>query len=64
MCPEVLLWLIKAAGVKQNLVDAARAAYDMGTTLMQTSGAIRRHVPWAELYKTLWGSRRKRGSES
>lgn len=60
----MLLWLIKAAGVKQDLVDAARAAYDMGTTLMQKLGAIRRHVPWDELYMTLWGSPRKRGSES
>lgn len=64
VCPEMLLWLIEAAGVRRELVDAARAAYQMGTTLMQKSGAIRRHVSWAELYKTLWSSHCKRGPES
>lgn len=64
VCPEMLLWLIEAAGVRRELVDAARAACQAGTTQMQKSGAIRRHVPWVELHKTLWGSRRKGGSES
>jgi hypothetical protein len=58
VCPEMLLWLIEAAGVRQDLVQAARSACGTGTTLMQKSGAIRRHVPWAEVYDVLWGSGR------
>jgi hypothetical protein len=58
VCPEMLLWLIEAAGVRQDLVQAARSACETGTTLMQKSGAIRRHVPWAEMYDVLWGSGR------
>ncbi len=58
VCPEMLLWLIEAAGVRPDLVQAARSACQTGTTLMQSSGAIRRHVPWAVVYDVLWGSGR------
>jgi hypothetical protein len=55
VCPGMLLWLIAAAGVRQDLVVAAQNAAAAGTTLMQKSGAIRRHVPWAEVRAALWG---------
>lgn len=58
VCPEALLWLVEAAGVRPELVQAAWSAYEAGTSLMQKSGAIRRHVPWAEVYDVLRGSRR------
>lgn len=57
VCPEMLLWLIEAAGVKQELVAAARSAAATGTTLMKRAGAIRRQVPWTEVYAALWGRR-------
>jgi len=63
VCPEMLLWLIEAAGVRRDLVENARAAYQAGTTMMQKSGAIRRCVPWAELYKVVWGSDRQGSAE-
>lgn len=53
VCPEMLLWLIEAAGVRQELVQVARSAYETGTTMMQKSGVIRRHVPWAEVFDVL-----------
>jgi hypothetical protein len=55
VCPEMLLWVIAAAGVRQDLVDAARRAYAEGATMMQQSGAIRRCVPWVELRDVIWG---------
>lgn len=56
VCPEMLLWLIEAAGVQPDLVQAAQSSYEAGTSLMQKSGAIRKHVPWAVLHDTLWGA--------
>jgi hypothetical protein len=55
VCPEMLLWLIDAAGVKQELVVAAQNAVATDTTMMQRSGVIRKHVPWAEVRAALWG---------
>ena len=53
--PEMLLWLIDAAGVKEELVDAALEAAAKGTTPMQSSGAVRKIAPWSEVYAVLWG---------
>ena len=58
VCAPMLLWLIEAAGVRQDLAQAARSAYETGNLLSQKSGAIRRHVPWAEVHDVLWGSGR------
>ncbi|MBM4461533.1 MAG: hypothetical protein FJ011_27885 [Chloroflexi bacterium] len=57
VCPEMLLWLIEAAGVRRELVAAARVAAAAGGTMMQRAGAIRRHVPWTEVRAALWGER-------
>ena len=53
--PQMLLYLIRAAGVKPDLVKAAEEAATAGTTMMQQSGAIRRQVPWYEVHEALWG---------
>ena len=52
---KMLLWLIEAAGVPTELVKAARRASARGATLQQKSAGVRRHVPWPELEKALWG---------
>ncbi len=52
--PEMLLWLISAAGSKPNLVNSAHRAAAHGKTLQQKSAAVRRLVPWEELVETLW----------
>jgi hypothetical protein len=44
--PKLLLWLISAAGVQPDLVDAAKLAVQEAGTLAGKSAALRRHVPW------------------
>jgi hypothetical protein len=44
--PKMLLWLIAAAGVRAELVEAARQAAEGATSLAGQSAAIRREVPW------------------
>ena len=44
--PKMLLWLIPASGVKQELVQAAVEAAEGASTLARKSAAIRRQVPW------------------
>ena len=56
--PKMLLWLIEAAGVSKDLVEAAQRASAEGASLMQKSGAIRRVVPWTVLYDAIWGDDR------
>jgi len=55
---EMLLWIIDAAGVKPNLVKAARRVSVHGSTLQQKSAAIRKLVPWQELANALWVKKR------
>ena len=52
--PQMLLWLIEAAGVSEDRVTAAASAAEGGATLMQKAGAVRKQVPWAEVAKALW----------
>ncbi|MBI2863397.1 MAG: hypothetical protein HYX94_02390 [Chloroflexi bacterium] len=56
VCPEMLLWLIEAAGTNRELVDAARRASESGPTMMQKSGLIRKLVPWTEVVAAIWGA--------
>ncbi len=44
--PQMLLWLISASGVRQELVHAAARAAEEAASLAGKSAAIRRHVPW------------------
>ncbi len=61
---QMLLWLIEAAGMREELVDAAFEAAAKGTTLMQRSGAIRKVVPWSEVYAMFWGEAARRSATS
>lgn len=52
--PFMLLWLISAAGVEPSLVASARSASEVGKTLMQKAGSVRKLVPWDLLADQLW----------
>jgi hypothetical protein len=54
VCPGMLLWLMEAAGVEEDLIAKARDAHDAGTRLPQQCGGIRRHVPWSVIYEALF----------
>lgn len=54
VCPEMLLYLIKAVDIRSDLVEAAEKAYQSGSSLMEKSGAIRKVVPWKEIYQAIW----------
>lgn len=47
--PKMLLWLISAAGVSQELVQIAKKAADDKSPLASKSAAIRKIVPWSEV---------------
>lgn len=51
---DMLLWIIKAAGMKPERVKAAQHAAKNGKTLMAKSGAVRKQVPWDDLAQALW----------
>lgn len=54
MCPPMLLWIIKAAKVPARLQEAARRDSNRAVTRHAECAAIRKNVPWSELYKALW----------
>lgn len=56
VCPELLLYLIHAIPLRPELIEAAEKAYTVGSSQMEKSGAIRKVVPWEEIYQTLWGN--------
>ncbi len=56
--PKMLLWLIEAGRVKPDLVRAAKRATGRAGTMPGKSAAIRKHVPWSEVVKALWGDER------
>jgi hypothetical protein len=51
--PKMLLWLIAAAGVSPELLNAAEQAARTVSSLAGKSAAIRSHVPWSELAAAL-----------
>lgn len=51
--PKMLLWLISAAGVRANLLDAAKLAADGVIPMATKAAAIRKHVPWSEVAAAL-----------
>lgn len=55
VCPELLLYLIQAIPLEEQLIIAANQANKSGSTQMERSGAIRKVVPWEMIYKALWG---------
>jgi len=51
--PKLLLWLISAANVESDLVQAAIHAAESKTAMASKSAAIRKNVPWAEVAAAL-----------
>lgn len=58
VCPELLLYLIRAIPLSEDTIQAAESAAESGATLMQKAGAIRKIVPWNVIVKALWPSDR------
>lgn len=56
VCPELLLYLVRAIPLRTDLIEAAENAYQSGSTLMAKAGAIRKVVPWSEIYQEFWGN--------
>jgi hypothetical protein len=52
--PEMLLWLIQAAGIDKDLVDFAKSDCAKVSNVRRQSAAIRKRVPWAILERALW----------
>jgi hypothetical protein len=53
--PEMLLWLIQAAGIENGLVDMAKSDSEQFDNIRRKAAAIRNRVPWEELERLLWG---------
>lgn len=62
VCPDLLLYLFRAIPLRPELVEVAEQAYRSGSSLMEKSGAIRKVVPWSEIYQAIWGEERKHSS--
>jgi hypothetical protein len=58
--PQMLLWLIAAAGVSPKLVTNARRSASRPHALIQQAAAVRRHVPWEILMTALQKKERPR----
>ena len=52
--PEMLLWLIEAAGIDKHLVEAAAADSISVKSKNAKTGAIRKRVPWEVVERALW----------
>lgn len=61
VCPELLLYLIRAIPLQPELIEAVEAAYQQGTSLMQKSGAIRKFVSWEVIEQALWQKQPRKG---
>ena len=53
--PKMLLWIIEAARVDQDMIKEVKAVSARLTIMQQQSAAIRRIVPWETLARALWG---------
>jgi len=61
VCPELLLYLIKAINIPPDLIELAEQAYQSGMTEMEKSGKIRKIVSWSIIYVTIWGDQTTKG---
>ncbi len=52
--PEMMLWLVQAAGIKEQLVKLAESDCNRVTNMKSKSKAIRDRVPWETLERALW----------
>lgn len=55
--PQMLLWLIEAAGIDAATVETARHASGLAKTLSGQSKAIRHVVPFSKVAEKLWPGR-------
>lgn len=53
--PWMLLYLINAIPLPPEIIAAAEAANQTGSSMMAQSGAIRAVVPWTMIYQAFWG---------
>ena len=53
MEPKMLLWLITAAGIRQEKIQAAEKAVVDASSMAGKSAAIRKIVPWPEVMAVL-----------
>jgi hypothetical protein len=51
--PKMLLWLAEAAGVDNDLLNAAKEDASKLPKLASQSAAIRRHIPWQTIFEAL-----------
>ncbi len=52
--PQLLIYLIRAIPLRPELVEEAERACRTDLSMMAKSGAIRKVVPWSEVYQALW----------
>lgn len=55
VCPDLLLYLIRAIPLDPQTVAEAEEAAKKGKSLMEKAGAIRKVVPWEMIRQALWG---------
>lgn len=51
--PQMLVWLIDAAGLEAHLPESARAPVRGSSEMMQRSALLRRNVPWEAVAQAL-----------
>ena len=51
--PQMLVWLIDAAGLGAHLPESARAPVRGSSEMTRRSGLLRRHVPWEAVAQAL-----------
>lgn len=64
VCPELLIYLIRNLSLPAEVAEAAEKAYATGSTMMATSGAIRKVVPWEMVYQAIWGREGEDGAKN
>lgn len=62
--PQMLVYLAHAILLRQELIEAVDEADLTGTTLMARAGAIRKVVPWSEIYQALWLQQEQKETKS
>jgi hypothetical protein len=50
----MLIYPVYFIPLHSELIQVAEEAYCRGTTLLAQSGAMRKAVPWQEIYRALW----------
>jgi hypothetical protein len=51
--PKMLLWLARAAGISQQVIEAATIAAGQANSMPSKAAAVRKHVPWEAVAESL-----------